>query len=113
MAKLGDQSLQQYAKELFSRPNFVDLVPLDSQKGVSTTNKAVLSSYIMYILKIYISILQQADEKTIEHFIELYKKSPTPEEKEKIALLLGEVSTNDQLIGKVLEFALSVIDKLI
>jgi hypothetical protein len=57
--------------------------------------------------KIYTSILNKADRSTIDYFIDLYEKCETPEEKEKIALLLGEVTTKEN-IEKVLTFSISV-----
>ena len=57
--------------------------------------------------KIYTAILNKADHSTIDYFIGLYEKCETPEEKEKIALLLGEVTTKEN-IEKVLTFSISV-----
>jgi hypothetical protein len=56
---------------------------------------------------VYTSILSNADSKTVDFFIGLYDKCEIPEEKEKIALLLGKVN-NSEMIQKVLEFSISV-----
>lgn len=60
------------------------------------------------MIKIYTSVIQNGNKQTVEEFIEMYKSCSTPEEKERIALLLGEVR-NPQLIEQVLNFAISVI----
>lgn len=59
-------------------------------------------------IKIYTSVIQNGDNQTVEDFIDMYKSCSTPEEKERIALLLGEVKS-PILIEKVLNFAISVI----
>jgi hypothetical protein len=51
--------------------------------------------------------LSDADSNTVDFFIELYDKCDIPEEKEKIALLLGKVN-DPQIVQKVLDFSISV-----
>ncbi len=51
--------------------------------------------------------MAEADEATVDKFIELHDKSDLQEEKMRIAVSLGCV-TKENLIKKVLEFAISV-----
>ena len=57
---------------------------------------------------IYTSILRHGNEKTIEEFKDMYEKCYTPEEKERIIVLLSEV-TKVNLIESVLKFSISDI----
>lgn len=52
-------------------------------------------------------MLRNADSSIVEEFFKMYQESNTPEEKEKIAILLGEVCA-PELIDKVLDFSISV-----
>ena len=56
---------------------------------------------------VYAAILRHSNNELLEEFVLMYIECKTPEEKEKIALLLSEV-TQEDLIKKVLEFAFSV-----
>ena len=59
---------------------------------------------------VYASVLVDADEETLNKFIELHNKTDLSEEKLRIATALGSVK-NELLIKRVLEFSLSVIIK--
>jgi hypothetical protein len=59
------------------------------------------------ITKVFTSLLRYADKELVERFISMYEKSETPEEKERLAILLSEV-VDDDLIDYVLNFSLSV-----
>ena len=52
-------------------------------------------------------MLQNGDFSVVNEFIDMYKRCSTPEEKERIAIQLGEVST-PETIEHVLNFAISV-----
>ena len=52
-------------------------------------------------------MLRNGNIAIVDEFIGLYQNSTTPEEKEKTAILLGEVCSSE-LIDKVLEFSISV-----
>ena len=57
---------------------------------------------------VYASVLTDADEETLNKFIELHNKSDLQEEKMRIASALGSVK-KETLIKQVLDFSLSVI----
>ena len=57
---------------------------------------------------VYAAVLVDADEETLNKFIELHNKTDLSEEKLRIATALGSVK-NERLIKRVLEFSLSVI----
>ncbi len=56
---------------------------------------------------VYTSLLRKGNLETVKEFISIYEKCETPEEKERIAILLAEV-IDDELIKYVLEFSMSV-----
>ncbi|CAF0941231.1 unnamed protein product [Brachionus calyciflorus] len=89
LAKIDDPEFRDFAIESYkNRSN--KKIPCDLQKAV------------------YTCVLRNGDSSVIDEFIELYQKSPTPEEKEKTAILLGEVCSSE-LIDKVLNLSISSI----
>ena len=87
-AKIDDKNFSEFAQSLYKNRQLTRIPP-NLQKPV------------------YASILRSATAETLEEFAQMYIECKTPEEKEKIALLLAEV-TREDLIQKVLEFAFSV-----
>ena len=61
----------------------------------------------MLFIKVYTSVLTEADEATFHKIIELHNSSDLQEEKMRIANALGSVK-DEKLITEVLKFALSV-----
>jgi len=55
---------------------------------------------------VYASVLSNADESTVDKFIELHNKTDLQEEKMRLATALGSVRS-EELIKKILEFAIS------
>ena len=55
----------------------------------------------------YTSVLTDANDLLVEEFIQMYSKSDSAEEKERIVLMLSEVQDED-LIEKNLDLSLSV-----
>lgn len=80
------------------------------QYETSTNSKfRIVTRFINNLLKkkVYTSVLRNADSQVVDEFFQMYKESSTPEEKERLAVLLGEVCSSE-LIDKVLSFAISV-----
>ena len=61
----------------------------------------------MCLVQIYTAVLRNADENIIAEFVQMYKQCYTPEEKERIILLLAEVNQED-LIAIILKFSITV-----
>ena len=59
------------------------------------------------MVKIYTAVLRNANENIIAEFVQMYKECYTPEEKERIILLLAEVNRED-LIEIILKFSITV-----
>ena len=59
-----------------------------------------------FTLKVYASVLAEADEKVLQQFIDLHNSADLQEEKMRISTSLGSVR-KEELIKKVLDFALS------
>jgi hypothetical protein len=90
LAKTDDEDFNKFSKQIVSNSNELNNVQPDMQKPV------------------YTSLLRNGNMDTVNQFINLYEKSHMPEEKERIAILLAEV-VSEELINFVLEFSLSVI----
>lgn len=84
----GDDEIIQEAKNRLEKHLKGDLIPADLRSAV------------------YSSVLVNADEATLNKFIEMHDSCDLQEEKMRIALSLGCVSNRD-LIQKVLQFAIS------
>lgn len=54
-------------------------------------------------------MLNEGGLDIIDEFIDMYKSCSNPDEKERIALVLGEVNSSEA-VKKVLQFAISVSD---
>ena len=89
LAKTDDEEFQKYSKNLIIKHSSLIHVQADLQKAVFT------------------SLLRKGNLEIVKEFISMYEKSETPEEKERIAILLAEV-IDDDLINFVLEFSMSV-----
>jgi puromycin-sensitive aminopeptidase len=90
LALNGDQEVIAEAKKRFDTHLQGQLIPADLRAAI------------------YCAVLYDADESVLNRFIELHNQSDLQEERMRIATSLGAVRRED-LIRKVLEFALSVI----
>ncbi|RNA29937.1 puromycin-sensitive aminopeptidase [Brachionus plicatilis] len=87
LAKIDDPDFKQFALNAFNERNNVP-IPADLQKPIFT------------------SVLRNGNTDIVNDLISLYKESSIPEEKEKIAILLGEVIAAES-IELVLKFSIS------
>ena len=90
LARTDDNEFYLFAKNLYENRTLKQ-IPANLQKSV------------------YTSILRNGSQSTVEEFKDMYKKCYTPEEKERLIVLLSEVNKDD-LIETVLEFSISVIN---
>lgn len=62
-----------------------------------------------FIQQVFTAILRSVDvdQSVVNDFIEMYKQCFTPEEKERIVLILAEVK-KDELIENILQFSITV-----
>jgi len=88
LARTDDDDFHLYAKKLYENRSLKQ-IPANLQKSV------------------YTSILRNGSQMTIEEFKDMYTKCYTPEEKERLIVILSEVNKDD-LIESVLEFSISV-----
>jgi hypothetical protein len=93
LAKTDDDEFYNFSRKLIAEKSSLDEVQADLQKAVFT------------------SLLRKGNLETVRKFISMYEKSETPEEKERIAILLSEV-IDDELINFVLDFSMSVNNSL-
>jgi hypothetical protein len=89
LAKTDDEEFQKFSNNLIIEKGSLVHVQADLQKAVFT------------------SLLRKGNLEFVKEFISMYEKSETPEEKERIAILLAEV-IDDDLINFVLEYSMSV-----